>query len=629
MSVASEEARTSSWPDAERDSPEPGPWSRQRWFLLAVIFSTAGIATVAVADILGRRGSEAANFVLWAGLVAIIAPLAIRLASRSPTRAERLALVSIASLAIYLVKVLYSPRMFLFSDEFVHLRNAQLAITNGHLFNSNALLPETTGYPGLAAATSAFTSITGLGTFSAGLLVIGTARLILALGLFLLIENLTSSSRVAGLGVLLYAGNGNFFFYSAAYSYEPLALPLFLTVLFLLSLRRRDRGLSVRALIAAGLLTGAIATTHHLTSYVVAVSALVLAALAVRRRAEASRPLWVFAFFAVILSVVWTFTVAKLTIPYLHYILGTAFSGFFDVVSTGTGGRGLFSSQGGYVTPLAIRGLSAASSGLLLVLLIVGLVSLWRHHRRDPLAVILGLGAIGYFGTLLLRFAPSAWETGNRASEFLFIGLGLTAALGADVLLKGRSRRALATIFVAVVSTVVVLGGIPAGWSPRLLLPRPFAISADGHTIEPAGVAIARWSSLQLPPGSRFFSDNSNARLLTALAHNVAGRRAGLQTWAVIGPSDLLVTPEFPAWQLREFRRTSTRYILVDRRSVSGDGLAGYYWSVLKGSGTQNAFIPNSVFHKYGRAGADLVLDGGFITMYDMARLTRRNHAAG
>jgi hypothetical protein len=142
-------------------------------------------------------------------------------------------------------------------------------------------------------------------------------------------------------------------------------------------------------------------------------------------------------------------------------------------------------------------------------------------------------------------------------------------------------------------------------------------------------VAIARWSSRELAPGSRFFSDNTNARLLAAFAHNVPGRKAGLQTTAVVGPSDLLITPGFPAWQLREFRRTRMRYILVDRRRVSADGLAGYYWSVREGSATQSPLFPNSVFHKFGRAGADLVLDGGFVTMYDLARLTRQNRAAG
>jgi hypothetical protein len=203
MSVASEELRLSDEPNAGTDGPDGATRGQLRWFLLALMVGTAGIAAIAGADILSRRGSAAADYLLWPGLVAIIAPVAIRLTSRSASRLEIMGLVTFASLAIYLVKVLYSPSVFLFSDEFVHLRNAQLATATGHLFNSNTLLPETVGYPGLASATSAFASIMGLGTFSAGLLVIGTARLMLGLALFLLVENLSRSSRVAGLAVLL------------------------------------------------------------------------------------------------------------------------------------------------------------------------------------------------------------------------------------------------------------------------------------------------------------------------------------------------------------------------------------------------------------------------------------------
>ena len=72
--------------------------------------------------------------------------------------------------------------------------------------------------------------------------------------MFLFVENIVRSSRVAGFAVVLYAGNPNFLFFSAAYAYEQLALPLLMAVLFLLSLRREHQSLGTRSALAAGVL---------------------------------------------------------------------------------------------------------------------------------------------------------------------------------------------------------------------------------------------------------------------------------------------------------------------------------------------------------------------------------------
>ena len=72
------------------------------------------------------------------------------------------------------------------------------------MLHANPVLPVTGHYVGLPAITDAVSSLTGLKVFGAGILVIGVARLVIMLGLFLLFEDVSGSARVAGLAALFY-----------------------------------------------------------------------------------------------------------------------------------------------------------------------------------------------------------------------------------------------------------------------------------------------------------------------------------------------------------------------------------------------------------------------------------------
>ena len=61
--------------------------------------------------------------------------------------------------------------------------------------------------------------------------------------------------------------------------------------------------------------------------------------------------------------------------------------------------------------------------------------------------MIFVVAALAFFGALALRFAPAAWETGNRAGEFFFIGLAFVVvsapARGCCAAAANRLRRRL------------------------------------------------------------------------------------------------------------------------------------------------------------------------------------------
>ncbi len=152
----------------------------------------------------------------------------------------------------------------------------------------------TPNYPGLEGATSALMRLTGLSSYGAGIVIVGAARLSLMVALFLLFTRISGSARTAGLGAAIYAGNFNFLFWGAQFSYESLALPLFVVVLMAVAEREaapREWAREWAVPIVLGI--AAIVVTHHLTSYAVAVFlAAARARLLVRAaRLELAQPL--------------------------------------------------------------------------------------------------------------------------------------------------------------------------------------------------------------------------------------------------------------------------------------------------------------------------------------------------
>ena len=207
--------------------------------MVAGVSSCVGVLSVAGADIRSRGSASGAYGLFWLGLALIFLPAAWQLCRRSTPRTERLVLVVVVGLSLYLVKCLYSPSAFVFHDEFAHLRTVINLRNTGQLFGFNPEIRVAGDYPGLALVTLTLAKVSGLSLVSSGMVIIGVGRLVLMLALFLLLERLTGSARAAGIGCLIYAGNANFLYWSAQFAYESLALPLALAVAFLV-LRRSD-----------------------------------------------------------------------------------------------------------------------------------------------------------------------------------------------------------------------------------------------------------------------------------------------------------------------------------------------------------------------------------------------------
>ena len=201
--------------------PRDGGETRPSFGLLPYLSVVAAMALlcVACAYTVARQHQSGAAALYWLGMLLLVVPPACRLVRGAPDRRERIGLILLAGLGLYLVKVFYNPLGFSQHDEFLHWHTADEILRTGHLFGANSLLPVSPLFPGLENVTTALASISGLSLFVSGLIVVGVARALLLLSLFLFLERVSHSQRIAALGALSYCLNFSFLFFDAQFSY--------------------------------------------------------------------------------------------------------------------------------------------------------------------------------------------------------------------------------------------------------------------------------------------------------------------------------------------------------------------------------------------------------------------------
>ena len=221
-------------PEGDGNVREPRP-ATLGWLPALSVTTALGLLTIATGFTFSRNGVSWAESLFWLGLIVIYAPIVMRLLSADCPRGERIGLVAVLGMGLYLVEVFHSPLTFTEHDEFLDWRTTTDILQSGHLFHVNPLLPVSALFPGMEMVTSALAGVAHLSIFQAGVLVIGCARLVLMLGVFLFIEEASGSSRVAGIAAAIYMANPNFLFFDAAYKYETMALTFAGLALFLLA----------------------------------------------------------------------------------------------------------------------------------------------------------------------------------------------------------------------------------------------------------------------------------------------------------------------------------------------------------------------------------------------------------
>src|SRR5690349_16647582 len=93
------------------------------WVPKIALFQSIGLLFMSWVFVKARTTSPSAGLFFWMALAMLILPVAVRLASAEHIRRERIGLILLLGMSLYLVKVMYSPVAFTFPDELSHLRN--------------------------------------------------------------------------------------------------------------------------------------------------------------------------------------------------------------------------------------------------------------------------------------------------------------------------------------------------------------------------------------------------------------------------------------------------------------------------------------------------------------------------
>jgi hypothetical protein len=550
------------------------------WSVLAVVSAAMGVLSVAEADIRARASAPSAYSLFWLGLALIFVPTAWVVCRRNTRRNDRLVLVLVVGVALYLVKCLYSPTAFIFHDEFAHVRTIINLQNSGHLFGWNPEIRVAGDYPGLALVTLGLSKVTGLSLVPSGLVVIGVARFLLVLSVFLLLERLTGSARAAGIGCLIYAGNANFLYWDAQFAYESLALPLALAVAYLV-LRRSDG--AKRYVVPAILVTAMVVITHHLTAY--ALFALFVAWIVVasfrRRRGHPDEYLPIAPALLVGAGAgLWLGFFARGTPGYLLPVIDRALNQGRDLVLHLQSNRVLFANPGGAVQPIWERVVAVAAVLLITLCLPFGLL-LRRWRRAHPLARVLAWSSILYLLFLPLHFTVDGQELATRSGEFLYVGIALVLAsmlAGEHAASHRRTRRVIrrrrkqpqrrwaGTLIAFIACVVIFTGGIAISWSYAQRLSPPINVNGVPAAVTPDVTAAAAWMLKEYGPNHRIATD-----ITTGLAfgtdgdqHVLSGATDGSHVWRIFFPTTM--TPGV----YRELAASKVQFVVVQSRLTMG-----------------------------------------------------------
>ena len=607
----------------------PDVWG---WLPVLSLTSAIGVLLVSLAYNAGRFALQGADTLFWLGLLVLIMPVAVRLFMRQPGRHERVALLVVLGMALYLVKYMQYPLYFTYFDELIHVRSAQDLLASGYLFSPNPILAISPLYPGLEIATTALSNLTGLSLFASGMVLIGVARLLLVLALYLLCDFCTRSPQTAGIATLLYMTNPGFLFFDSDFAYESLAISLAIFVVFAMAFRsyvlaRRNRGLSV----AIWLSTGAVVITHHVTSFVLAAFLVFwtvvffvfskIKFLRPKRSGQVQANPGGVAWLTLALCAGWLLSSGNLAAAYLGpYLTGAV--GQLTRVLFGQGAmRQTFQGDLGFVVPVWERLVAYGSVALIMLGLAFGLFQIWRHYRGNALVLALAGAGLAYPVGLALRLTASGAEVSERTSEFVFFGVGLVLAIAVSKLWTFRAPNWWRSGIIAIAVGVIFLGQTIVGngqiWAR---LPGPYLVVADQRSVEPEGIAAAQWAASFLGPGQRIAADRINMLLMSTYG----GQWDVNATNAPVSVQSIFTELQFDSTVQAALRVDKVQYLVVDRRLSTGLPLTGTYFDLNEpGQNLYDKPIDPAALAKFdGVQNVNRVFDSGNIIIYDVRAVT-------
>ncbi len=579
----------------------PAAWlSRLREGSLLTMVTTGGsvvlgAAFLAVAySVAATRPPGQLEFTLfWIGELLAFVPIAIRLLTASARRAERLALITVLGLFAFVAMLLRSPTAEIFHDALAHWTAAQEVYSTGKLFQPDTLLHIVQYYPGLSALTVSLREVTGLSTFQVGTAEIWLLHVASLVGIFILVERLTTSHRAAGIAALIYCVNPAFYFFDSQFAYESLAVPMFIwavTAAVVMQQHLRtgsNRGVPylrqpvISWFLVAVLAAAACIVTHHITTWTLVGTLVLLCAAPVvwRKRTRSARR--TAAGTAVLTACVglgaaaWLVLVAPETIAYVapHVIGGI--QGVLAIL-THSSSRQLFKAS-----PLPeYQKLAAYGGPAFLIVACAAAVFFGRHRirRLPPAMTALGILGLLYFGALPVMLTAQN-EGARRSQTFTFVGLAVILAPFFVLLLRRSASRtwlnllARAAILLGVVTLLV--GNMTIDIDVYYQFPGPSVYGADTRSLSPEVIAMADWFRANVGRGHRVVAPRDLGLAMGSYgAQTVSAASYGFPVW------QLYFSPSLPSAQLLgELTASDYGYMAVDTKMYHNLPEVGAYFT--------------------------------------------------
>jgi hypothetical protein len=520
--------------------------------------------------------------IFWAGMLLIVVPAALRLASESPARTERLALIAATGLAFAVPKLLRSPGSPIFADELAHWDQTELLTRTGNPYLENPFISVVNHFPGMHTLTLALQDASGLSTWHSALVLVFCWTLLGATAVYFLGEELLDSQRMAGIAALVYVLNPSFMFFDTQYAYESMAVPLLLWSLVIIArLQRADVGRWERAqlVLLGAVLGGGLALTHHLTALtLMAITIFIMVATWVDRQSTGEQEYLgqtaAIGLLLVIEAGAWLIGAGSSLSDYLVPHLSGGIDGLTHILeSHGAGSRQLFGES---TSPSYEKWLAFAAPAVAGVLALIGLKEIIKWEHRKP--ALTGLVAFGvlYFPSVPFVLTQGGAEGARRSWAFTYIGVALLIAVGLKVVMDSKRRpllkrpsrrtvagRAVGPFVLPAAISVLLIGNVAAGLSVECRFPGPFVFGSDARSLTPELRDSTAWFTKTQGIQQRMVADRASGLGFGLLGLNWTERAwSGLPLW------QLYFRPQpVDGHMLTSLDYLDTRYLIIDKRT--------------------------------------------------------------
>jgi hypothetical protein len=617
----------------------------QAWIVLLALNAPIALLLVAIGQGAGRRGDEDISIIwFWAGVVLLLLPMISRIAYPVVARNERLILIALLGLFLFLFKMLYSPSSFEDFDEMIHWMSAHGILYHHKLFLGNDLLPASAFYPGIEILTTALCNITGLPIFAAATLILGVLRITFLVTLFLFFEKLSDSARLAALACLIYMSCSTFIAFDVAFSYESLGIVLCIIVMLAEASMMR-RASETRSLALPAILLACLTVTHHMTAFWCAAYMIGLVVVETVHRDDKSYRTRIgitgaIAFLALAFPLLWMTVRGNPLIPYMEPVLGRAADSMYERLTkgttTGAAPRVFFVGADGTPQPIGNRIIGIGSTILLAIGLstgyfrsmalagspgLSGWYRLWQvigRRWRDSRLVLLTIGSWGFPLSIFFRLTPENWEVGDRMNTSVFFSVGLVIAASIIHFWQSPQRINRGTLMLMNVTIVTILmGGIIVGEGVRLIR-TPYKVVADAASVEPMGIDAARWTKEWLGTKNGFVADRDGRTLLGTYGE----QRVRTTLDGGIAAAGIFFPPTITEDSLDQIKRGHIDYIWADLRLTTDLSVLGeYYEANEKPYSHGRPPSPKSMLKFDNEKNISRIFDDGWIIIYDVKAL--------